>query len=145
MTSEDEPLSQASAATAVVQALLGGDVLALQYLTHPDVVDHNSADEQPSGWAALRERALTVCAALPEGVTVELVVSEGDSAVCRVRAPGHRRGAPQSAHGAMDPVTVLFMLQFREGRVGRAVVVVGPVAAVRRRCRRRLRPTPPET
>jgi predicted ester cyclase len=117
VTTEVEPWSQASAATAVVQALLAGDVLTLQGLTHPDVVDHNSADEQLSGYAALRERALTVCAALPEGVTVELVLSEGDSAVCRVRAPGHRRGAPQSALNALEPVTVLFMLRFREGRV----------------------------
>jgi predicted ester cyclase len=110
--------SQASTAVAVVRALLTGDVLALQDLTHPDVVDHNSAGEQPSGWTALRERALTVCAALPEGVTVELVMSEGDTAVCRVRAPGYRRGTPQAADGSTELVTVLFVLRFRDGRTG---------------------------
>lgn len=108
--------TQASTATSVVQALLSGDVFTLQRLTHPDVVDRNSGSDQPSGWTGLRERALTVCATLPEGVVVELVCSEGDTAVCRVLSPGHRRGFPEPA-SPTDRVTVLFVLRFRDGVV----------------------------
>jgi len=108
--------NQASVATAVVRALLAGDVLTLERLTHADVVDGNNSSGAPTGWAGLRERALTVCGALPEGVTVELVCSEGDTAICRVRTPGHRRGFPESA-SPDDLVTVLFALHFRNGLV----------------------------
>lgn len=108
--------TQASAATTVVQSLLSGDVMTLQQLTHPDVVDRNSGGEEPTGWPGLRERALTLCAALPDDVTVELVCSEGDTAVCRVRLPGHRRGFPESTSPG-DRVTVLFLLRFRDGLV----------------------------
>lgn len=108
--------SQGSAATTVVQALLSGDVFTLARLTSPDVVDRNSGSEHPTGWTALRERALIVCATLPEGVVVELVCSEGDTAVCRVRTPAHRRGSPEPASPG-DHVTVLFVLRFRDGVV----------------------------
>jgi predicted ester cyclase len=113
---EHSPWSQATTAPAVVHALLAGDVLTLQRLTHSDVVDRNAGAELPTGWAALRERALTVCAALPESPpAVELVCSEGDTAVCRVRTTGSRRGAPEAAE--VPTVTVLFVLRFRDGRV----------------------------
>lgn len=108
--------SQGSAATAVVQALLSGDVFTLARLTASDVVDRNSGSEHPTGWTALRERALVVCATLPEGVVLELVCSEGDTAVCRVRAPSRRRGAPEPVL-ADEHVTVLFVLRFRDGLV----------------------------
>jgi predicted ester cyclase len=117
VTSRAGTRSQASTATAVVQALLSGDVLTLQRLTHADVVDGNGGRGQPTGWAGLRERALTECASLPEGITVELVCSEGDAAVCRVRIPGTRRGFPESVSPG-DRVTVLFVLRFRDGLVG---------------------------
>lgn len=108
--------SQATTAPAVVHALLAGDVLTLQRLTHADVVDRNAGSDMPTGWAALRERALTVCASLPESpLAVELVCSEGDTAVCRVRTTGTRRGAPEASD--VPPVTVLFVLRFRDGRV----------------------------
>lgn len=107
-------MSQASTATTVVEAFLSGDVLVLQRLTQPDVVDGNSGWEQPTGWPGLRERAFTVCADLPEDITVELVCSEGDMAVCRVSAAGNRRGFPESAD---ERVTALFVLRFRDGRV----------------------------
>ena len=109
--------NQGAAAVTVVQALLAGDVLTLQRLTHHDVVDRNCSDEHPTGWRALRERALVVCATLPEGVAVELLCSEGDTAVCRVRSPRHRRGEPGPARPG-DAVPVLFVLRFRSGLVG---------------------------
>lgn len=115
MTTQIGTWSQASRASAAVRALLSGDVLTLQRLTCPDVVDGNSTTEQPAGWAGLRERALTVCADLPEGVGVELLCSEGDTAVCRVRSPGRRRGCPEVV--AAGEVTVLFVLRFRDGLV----------------------------
>lgn len=117
MTYRAGTISQASTATAVVQALLSGDVLTLQRLTHPDVVDGNGGRGQPTGWAGLRERALIECASVPEGVIVELVCSEGEAAVCRVRIPGNRRGSPESVP-PKDRVNVLFVLRFRDGLVG---------------------------
>ena len=41
---------QAALAEAVVRALAEGDVLALQPLVAPDVVDHSAQPGQPAGW-----------------------------------------------------------------------------------------------
>lgn len=104
--------AQAATARAVVQALLGGDVLALQRLTHPDVVHRGARPGQPAGWAGLRELALTSCANIPDA-TVELVCSEGDTAVCRVHASVGRPG-----WGTAVARHALVVLRFRDGRVG---------------------------
>jgi predicted ester cyclase len=127
--------SQASVATTVVNALLSGDVLTLQQLTHPDVEDRNSTTGAPTGWTGLRERALTLCAELPDGVTAELVCSEGDTAVCRVRTPDRRRGFPAPAAPA-DRAAVLFVLRFRDGLVGElwSSSEVAPFLAVATAC-----------
>ena len=49
---EDGLMSPSAVRSAqVVRALVAGDVLALQSLVHPDVVDHSAAPGQPDGWA----------------------------------------------------------------------------------------------
>ena len=103
--------AQAVTAPAVVQALLGGDVLALQQLTHPDVVHRGARPGEPAGWAGLRELALTACATIPDA-TVSLVCSEGDTAVCRVHASVGRPG-----WGTAEARQALVVLRFRDGRV----------------------------
>ena len=98
-------------APTVVQALLDGDVLALQRLTHSDVVHRGARPGQPIGWAGLRELALTACATLPDA-RVELVCSEGDTAVCRVQASVGRPG-----WATAETLSALVVLRFRDGRV----------------------------
>jgi hypothetical protein len=98
-------------APVVVRALLDGDVLALQRLTHQDVVHRGAQPEQPPGWAGLREVALTACATLP-GASVELVATSGDTAVCRVTALLGRPGWASDA-----TVSALVVLRFRDGLV----------------------------
>lgn len=103
--------AQAVTAPAVVQAILGGDVLALQRLTHPDVVNRSARPDEPTGWAGLRELALTACAVIPDA-TVELVGSHGDTAVCLVHASVGRPGWGDTVvHSA------LVVLRFRDGLV----------------------------
>ena len=99
---------------AVVRALVTGDVLRLQALVHPDVLDHSAAAEQPPGWAGLRERAMALCAAYPEPeVEVDVLLVDGDTAMCRVHLPGIPRGAAgRSSAGAL---ILVFVLRFQDG------------------------------
>ena len=103
--------AQAASARAAVRALLDGDVLALQELTHPDVVHRGAGPGEPAGWAGIRELAMTACATIPEA-SVELVCSEGDTTVCRVHASVGRPGC-----GTAEARDALVVLRFRDGRV----------------------------
>jgi hypothetical protein len=104
----------AARSEAVVRALVTGDVLTLQPLVDPNVVDHSATPEQPSGWAGLRERAMALCAASPEPpVEVDVLCVDGDTAMCRVQLPGGRCGAP--GHPASRPLILVLVLRFRAG------------------------------
>lgn len=106
----------AAQSEAVVRALVTGDVLELQHLVDPEVVDHSAAPEQPPGWAGLRERAMALCAAYPEPqVAVEVLCVDGDTAMCRVQLPGLPRGA--AGHTASGALILVFVLRFRDGQV----------------------------
>jgi hypothetical protein len=110
MTRERE---RSSLAEAVVHALLTGDVLTLQRLVSPDVVDHSAQAGQPTGWAGLRERSMTLCAAMPEGdVTVDILSSVEDTVLARAELVAVRRdtGAPV---GPFTRVTVALVLRFQ--------------------------------
>ena len=99
---------------AVVQALVTGDVLALQALVHADVVDHSGARDQPAGWPGLRERAMALCAAYPEPrAHVEVLCVDGDTTMCRVQLPGVPRPVP--GHGAAGTLILVFVLRFSGG------------------------------
>jgi predicted ester cyclase len=99
---------------AVVRALVTGDVLRLQPLVRPDVVDHSATLDQPPGWAGLRERAMALCAAYPEPqVEVEVLCVDGDTDMCRVQLPGVPRGAV-GLHPA-GALILVFVLRFRDG------------------------------
>jgi hypothetical protein len=93
----------------VVRALVAGDVLALQPLVHPEVLDHSAAPGQPEGWAGLRERAMTMCAAVHDSAApVEVLCVDGDTAMCRVQLVGvPRRGSLAPQQGSL--VVVLLM------------------------------------
>jgi len=94
----------------VVRALITGDVLALQSLVHPDVVDHSAAPGQPAGWAGLRERAMTICASVHDAAApVEVLSVDGDTSTCRVELFGAPRNG--SGPGPRGPVMV-FVLRF---------------------------------
>lgn len=99
---------------AVVRALVTGDVLRLQALVHPDVLDHSAAAEQPPGWAGLRERAMALCAACPEPeVDVDVLCVDGHTAMCRVQLPGVPRGA--AGREPASAMIVVFVLRFHDG------------------------------
>jgi hypothetical protein len=84
--------ARATLAEAAVHALLAGDVLALQPMVSPDVVDRSAEPGQPDGWRGLRERAMTLCAALPDGdVTVDVLRVEGDTVLARAVITAVRR------------------------------------------------------
>ena len=100
--------TDAAAGEAVVRALVGGDVLALQAMVDPDVVDHSAVPGQPEGWAGLRERAMTLCAAVPDSdVPVEVLCVDGDTAMCRVRLTGIPRTGPGASPAGLMVVLVL--------------------------------------
>lgn len=110
MTRERE---RSSLAESVVHALLTGDVLTLQRLVSPDVVDHSAQAGQPTGWAGLRERSMTLCAAMPEGeVTVDILSSVEDTVLARAELVAVRRdtGVPV---GPSTRVTVALVLRFQ--------------------------------
>ena len=109
MTRERE---RSSLAEAVVHALLTGDVLTLQRLVSPDVVDHSAQAGQPTGWAGLRERSMTLCAAMPEGeVTVDILSSMEDTVLARAELVAVRRDTGPIA-GPSSRVTVALVLRF---------------------------------
>ena len=94
----------------VVRALIAGDVLALQPLVHPDVVDHSAPPDQPAGWAGLRERVMTVCTAVHDSAApVEVLSVDGDTATCRVQLVG----VPRNGSLPPQPGSLVLMLVLR--------------------------------
>lgn len=93
----------------VVRALIAGDVLALQPLVHPDVVDHSAPPDQPAGWPGLRERVMTVCTAVHDSAApVEVLSVDGDTVTCRVELVGvPRNGSLPPQPGSLVLVLVL--------------------------------------
>ena len=107
--------ARAALAEAAVHALLAGDVLALQPMVSPHVVDHAAEPGQPEGWRGLRERVMTLCAALPDGdVTVDVLRLESDTVLARAVITAVRRVAGPEPVEVDRPLTV------------RALDVVGP-------------------
>jgi len=93
----------------VVGALIAGDVLALQPLVHPDVVDHSAPPGQPAGWPGLRERVMTVCTAVHDSAApVEVLCVDGDTVTCRVQLVGVPRNGSLPPHPG-SPVLVLVL------------------------------------
>ncbi len=106
-----------SLAEAVVRALVAGDVLALQRLVDPDVLDHSAQPGQPAGWPGVRERAMTLCTAMPESeVSVDVLSATGDTVLARAELVALRRDAT-GPHIAPSRLTVALVLRFADDRV----------------------------
>jgi hypothetical protein len=107
--------ARATLAEAAVHALLAGDVLALQSMVSPDVVDHSAEPGQPEGWRGLRERVMTLCAALPDGdVTIDVLRVEGDTVLARASFAVVRRiTGPEPVEPART-LTAAIVLRFGE-------------------------------
>jgi hypothetical protein len=102
-----------SLAEAVVRALVAGDVLALQRMVHPDVLDHSAQPGQPAGWPGVRERAMTLCAAMPESeVSVDVLSASGDTVLARAELVALRRDL--TAKTAPSRLTVALVLRFAD-------------------------------
>ena len=109
MTRERE---RTSLAESVVRALVAGDVLTLQRLVDPHVVDHSAQPGQPAGWPGVRERAMTLCAAMPESeVTVDVLSTTGDTVLARAELVALRRDGVVVA-GTPTRLTVALVLRF---------------------------------
>ena len=107
--------ARATLAEAAVHALLAGDVLALQPMVSPDVVDHAAEPGQPEGWRGLRERVMTLCAALPDGdVTVDVLRVEGDTVLVRASFTAVRRVTGPEPDETARPLNAAFVLRFDE-------------------------------
>jgi predicted ester cyclase len=101
-----------SLAESVVRALVAGDVLTLQRLVDPHVVDHSAQPGQPAGWPGVRERAMTLCAAMPESeVTVDVLSTTGDTVLARAELVALRRDGVVVA-GTPTRLTVALVLRF---------------------------------
>jgi hypothetical protein len=102
-----------SLAETVVRALVAGDILTLQRLVSPDVVDHSAQPGQPAGWAGVRERAMTLCAATPESeISVDVLSAVGDTVLARAElVAAHRE---QSAVPTPHRLTVALVLRFAD-------------------------------
>lgn len=106
-----------SLAEAVVRALVAGDVLALQRLVAPDVLDHSAQPGQPPGWPGVRERAMTLCAAMPESeVHVDVLSSTGDTVLARAELVALRRDQA-ALTTAPTRLTVALVLRFADDRL----------------------------
>lgn len=104
-----------SLADAVVRALVSGDVLTLQRMVAPDVVDHSAQSGQPAGWAGVRERAMTLCAALPDSeVTVDVLSAAGDTVLARAELVAVRRDGPLDPAGTPSRLVVALVLRFAD-------------------------------
>jgi hypothetical protein len=105
--------ARATLAEAAVHALLAGDVLALQPMVSPDVVDHAAEPGQPEGWRGLRERVMTLCAALPDAdVTVDVLRMEGDTVLARAVITAVRRVTGPEPVEVAGPLNVAIVLRF---------------------------------
>jgi predicted ester cyclase len=103
-----------SLAEAVVRALVAGDVLTLQRLVAPDVLDHSAQPGQPAGWPGVRERAMTLCAAMPESeVSVDVLSASGDTVLARAELVALRRDL-SAASIAPSRLTVALVLRFAD-------------------------------
>lgn len=101
-----------SLAEAVVRALVAGDVLTLQRLVSPDVLDHSAQPGQPPGWPGVRERAMTLCAAMPESeVSVDVLSTIGDTVLARAELVAKRRDLT-AASAAPTRLIVALVLKF---------------------------------
>jgi len=101
-------------AEAVVRALVAGDVLALQRMVHPDVLDHSAQPGQPAGWPGVRERAMTLCAAMPESeVSVDVLSASGDTVLARADLVALRRDLT-AATTMPSRLTVALVLRFAD-------------------------------
>ena len=102
-------------AEAVVRALVEGNVLALQSLVSPAVIDHSAQPGQPAGWPGVRERALTLCGALPgaEG-RVDVLRTDGDTALARAELTAIKRDVPPGEVPATVRLTIVFVLRFED-------------------------------
>lgn len=101
-----------SLAEAVVRALVAGDVLTLQRLVSPDVLDHSAQPGQPPGWPGVRERAMTLCAAMPESeVSVDVLSTIGDTVLARAELVAKRRDLT-AASAAPTRLIVAMVLKF---------------------------------
>ncbi len=105
---------RSSLGEAVVRALVAGDVLTLQQLVHPDVCDHSAQPGQPPGWPGVRERAMTLCAAMPESeVAVDVLSATGDTVLARAELLALRREPGGAFHGPTR-LTVALVLRFAD-------------------------------
>jgi predicted ester cyclase len=104
---------QAALAEAVVRALAEGDVLALQPLVSSKVVDHSAPQGQPAGWPGVRERAMTLCAAMPgSDVSVDVLTAAGDTVLARAELTAVRLGATPGAAPTTTSLIVVLVLRF---------------------------------
>ena len=107
--------ARATLAEAAVHALLAGDVLALQSMVSPDVVDHSAEPGQPEGWRGLLERVMTLCTALPDGdVTVDVLRVEDDTVLARAVITAVRRVTGPEPVEVDRPLTAAVVLRFDE-------------------------------
>jgi predicted ester cyclase len=103
-----------SLAEAVVRALVAGDVLSLQQIVSPDVLDHSAQPGQPAGWPGVRERAMTLCAAMPESeVNVDVLSASGDTVLARAELVALRRDL-NAAATVPSRLTVALVLRFAD-------------------------------
>ncbi len=104
---------QAALAEAVVRALAEGDVLALQPLVSPRVIDHSAPQGQPAGWPGVRERAMTLCAAMPgSDVSVDVLSAAGNTVLARAELTAVRLGVTPGAAPTTTNLIVVLVLRF---------------------------------
>ena len=103
-----------SLAEAVVRALVAGDVLTLQRMVSPRVLDHSAQPGQPAGWPGVRERAMTLCAAMPESeVSVDVLSASADTVLARAELVALRRDLSATA-AVPSRLTVALVLRFAD-------------------------------
>jgi len=104
---------QAALAEAVVRTLAEGDVLALQPLVSPAVVDHSAQPGQPVGWPGVRERAMTLCAAMPgSDVNVDVLTTAGNTVLARAEMTALHLGATPGATPTTTNLIVVLVMRF---------------------------------
>jgi predicted ester cyclase len=100
-----------SLADSVVRALVAGDILTLQRLVSSEVIDHSAQPGQPAGWAGVRERAMTLCSAMPDSeISVDVLSAVGDTVLARAELTAVHR--EQSDVLSPHRLTVALVLRF---------------------------------